>query len=163
MPGNFPVPVGGGKIGESTRPGPSQISIVPVPSPDEIRIGKFNRNVEVEVMVHQANPNVQVERTCDWSQRKNFDGCSLLNPEYLTFNKFSKFQSPQNMRLNQTNKHLVIELKFTDLFTEEVYQPFKGLVNEGTTCYLNSLVQTLFFIRAFRNAVYQMPTIQKQD
>jgi ubiquitin carboxyl-terminal hydrolase 7 len=38
---------------------------------------------------------------------------------------------------------------------------FKGLVNEGTTCYLNSLIQTLFFIRAFRNAVYKMPTIQK--
>ena len=38
---------------------------------------------------------------------------------------------------------------------------FKGLKNEGTTCYLNSLIQTLFFIRAFRNAVYQIPTVER--
>ena len=35
---------------------------------------------------------------------------------------------------------------------------FKGLVNEGTTCYINSLIQTLFFIREFRQAVYKMPS-----
>lgn len=35
----------------------------------------------------------------------------------------------------------------------------KGLKNEGTTCYLNSVIQALFFIRPFRNAVYRMPTI----
>ena len=31
-----------------------------------------------------------------------------------------------------------------------------GLVNEGTTCYVNSLLQTFYFIGAFRKAVYQM-------
>ena len=31
-----------------------------------------------------------------------------------------------------------------------------GLVNEGTTCYLNSLLQTFYFIGDFRQAVYQM-------
>ena len=35
---------------------------------------------------------------------------------------------------------------------------YNGLVNEGTTCYINSLLQTLFMNRAFRRAVYQMPT-----
>lgn len=35
---------------------------------------------------------------------------------------------------------------------------YVGLVNEGTTCYMNSLLQTLFFIHKFRNAVYAMPT-----
>jgi len=40
---------------------------------------------------------------------------------------------------------------------------FKGLINEGTTCYLNSLIQTLFFIREFRNAVYKMPTIRDRQ
>ena len=38
-----------------------------------------------------------------------------------------------------------------------------GLVNEGTTCYLNSLVQTLFFIREFRTAIYQVPTLMNGD
>jgi ubiquitin carboxyl-terminal hydrolase 7 len=33
-----------------------------------------------------------------------------------------------------------------------------GLKNQGTTCFLNSLIQSLYFTTAFRRAVYQMPT-----
>ncbi|KAF1954244.1 cysteine proteinase [Byssothecium circinans] len=33
-----------------------------------------------------------------------------------------------------------------------------GLKNQGATCYLNSLLQSLFFTNAFRQAVYQIPT-----
>jgi len=33
-----------------------------------------------------------------------------------------------------------------------------GLKNQGATCYLNSLVQSLYFTNAFREAVYQIPT-----
>ncbi|KAF2703011.1 cysteine proteinase [Pleomassaria siparia CBS 279.74] len=33
-----------------------------------------------------------------------------------------------------------------------------GLKNQGATCYLNSLLQSLFFTNAFRKAVYQIPT-----
>lgn len=33
---------------------------------------------------------------------------------------------------------------------------YVGLINEGTTCYLNSLLQTFFFLTDFRHAVYQM-------
>ncbi|KAF2646636.1 cysteine proteinase [Massarina eburnea CBS 473.64] len=33
-----------------------------------------------------------------------------------------------------------------------------GLKNQGATCYLNSLLQSLFFTNAFREAVYQIPT-----
>lgn len=37
---------------------------------------------------------------------------------------------------------------------KDMIKKFKGLINEGTTCYLNSLLQTLFYIRGFRNAVF---------
>lgn len=37
-----------------------------------------------------------------------------------------------------------------------------GLVNEGTTCYLNSLLQTFYFISQFRRAVYHMPVDQTE-
>jgi ubiquitin carboxyl-terminal hydrolase 7 len=33
-----------------------------------------------------------------------------------------------------------------------------GLKNQGATCYLNSLLQSLYFTDAFRKAVYQIPT-----
>lgn len=33
-----------------------------------------------------------------------------------------------------------------------------GLKNQGATCYLNSLLQSLYFTNAFREAVYQIPT-----
>jgi len=38
-----------------------------------------------------------------------------------------------------------------------------GLRNQGATCYLNSLLQSLFFTNAFRKAVYQIPTEGEQD
>ncbi|ATZ51944.1 Bcubp15 [Botrytis cinerea B05.10] len=39
---------------------------------------------------------------------------------------------------------------------------FVGLKNQGATCYLNSLIQSLYFTNAFRKAVYQIPT-QDED
>ncbi|KAA8544398.1 hypothetical protein F0562_022410 [Nyssa sinensis] len=35
---------------------------------------------------------------------------------------------------------------------------FVGLKNQGATCYMNSLLQTLYHIPCFRKAVYHMPT-----
>jgi ubiquitin C-terminal hydrolase len=36
--------------------------------------------------------------------------------------------------------------------------PYLGLENQGATCYMNSVLQALFNLPAFRRAVYQMPT-----
>ncbi|CAH0482166.1 unnamed protein product [Peronospora belbahrii] len=36
-----------------------------------------------------------------------------------------------------------------------------GLKNQGATCYLNSLLQTLFHLRAFRQMVYETPTAEE--
>ncbi|KAI9740466.1 MAG: hypothetical protein M1834_005046 [Cirrosporium novae-zelandiae] len=38
-----------------------------------------------------------------------------------------------------------------------------GLKNQGATCYLNSLLQSLYFTNAFRKAVYQIPTDEEQE
>ncbi|KAF3789504.1 Ubiquitin carboxyl-terminal hydrolase 12 [Nymphaea thermarum] len=37
---------------------------------------------------------------------------------------------------------------------------YVGLKNQGATCYMNSLLQTLYHIRYFRKAVYHMPTTE---
>ncbi|KAK2743533.1 hypothetical protein FQN57_004830 [Myotisia sp. PD_48] len=38
-----------------------------------------------------------------------------------------------------------------------------GLKNQGATCYLNSLLQSLYFTNAFRKAVYQIPTTDSNE
>ncbi|KAI9721698.1 MAG: hypothetical protein M1828_005066 [Chrysothrix sp. TS-e1954] len=38
-----------------------------------------------------------------------------------------------------------------------------GLRNQGATCYLNSLLQSLYFTDAFRKAIYQIPTENEHD
>ena len=51
----------------------------------------------------------------------------------------------------------VVRPDFTSDTSKERFG-YVGLVNEGTTCYLNSLLQTLYHISAFRKAVYLLPT-----
>ncbi|KAI1342225.1 hypothetical protein F5Y15DRAFT_406316 [Xylariaceae sp. FL0016] len=40
---------------------------------------------------------------------------------------------------------------------------YVGLKNQGATCYLNSLLQSLYFTNAFRKAVYQIPTAEDES
>ncbi|KAF3770974.1 cysteine proteinase [Cryphonectria parasitica EP155] len=40
---------------------------------------------------------------------------------------------------------------------------FVGLKNQGATCYLNSLLQSLYFTNAFRKAVYEIPTEEEES
>ncbi|KAK4480450.1 hypothetical protein RD792_013523, partial [Penstemon davidsonii] len=40
---------------------------------------------------------------------------------------------------------------------------YVGLKNQGATCYMNSLLQTLYHIPYFRKAVYHMPTTENDD
>ena len=40
---------------------------------------------------------------------------------------------------------------------------FVGLKNQGATCYMNSLLQFLYNINYFRQAVYHMPTAEDDD
>ncbi|KPA86091.1 putative ubiquitin hydrolase [Leptomonas pyrrhocoris] len=40
---------------------------------------------------------------------------------------------------------------------------YNGLLNQGATCYLNSLLQALFHISAFRSTIYHMPTREEAE
>ena len=42
-----------------------------------------------------------------------------------------------------------------ELFAEKSSPPFTGMTNQGATCYLNSLVQSLFFLSPLREAVFK--------
>ena len=40
---------------------------------------------------------------------------------------------------------------------------YVGLINEGTTCYMNSLLQTLYLITSFRKAIYSIPVSDSEE
>ena len=47
--------------------------------------------------------------------------------------------------------------------THQTAPMYAGLANQGATCYLNSLLQTLFHLPAFRMIVYQIPVDETKD
>lgn len=88
-----------------------------------------------------------------------FEQIGKLDILHQSIEEFTVLKPPKNMREDGYSEHIFIELDITHkLSKKSEIQEYKGLVNEGMTCYLNSLIQTLFFLRAFRNAVYQMPS-----
>jgi ubiquitin carboxyl-terminal hydrolase 7 len=57
-----------------------------------------------------------------------------------------------------------VNVRKTNLFQYDSRQStgFVGLKNQGATCYMNSLLQTLYNINYFRQAVYHMPTTDEE-
>ena len=43
----------------------------------------------------------------------------------------------------------------TELFVEKTFPPYSGMTNQGATCYLNSVIQSLYFLTPFREAVFK--------
>nr|CAD7593064.1 unnamed protein product [Timema genevievae] len=54
--------------------------------------------------------------------------------------------------------HVVADAPHGVSWDSKKHTGFVGLKNQGATCYMNSLLQTLYFTNQLRKAVYKMPT-----
>ncbi|XP_057549722.1 ubiquitin C-terminal hydrolase 12-like [Amaranthus tricolor] len=95
---------------------------------------------------HQFNA-----RECDWG--------------FTSFMPLSELYDPSRGYL--VNDTVVVEAevavrKIVDYWSYDSKKEtgYVGLKNQGATCYMNSLLQTLFHIPYFRKAVYHMPTTE---
>ncbi|CAK4131089.1 unnamed protein product [Aphanomyces euteiches] len=57
-----------------------------------------------------------------------------------------------------SDKPSLIDLTMNINYDSKQATGMVGLKNQGATCYVNSLLQTLFYLRPFRKAVYDTPT-----
>lgn len=103
---------------------------------------------------------------------KNFTAQTLLHNNFdhgwHDFIGFEELKGLHDSELHvQADVELLGELFDISLLSTNrmphITPKFLGLVNQGSTCYLNSLLQSLFHIGAFRRAVYLLPTQDSDD
>ncbi|KAI7746099.1 hypothetical protein M8C21_024664, partial [Ambrosia artemisiifolia] len=85
------------------------------------------------------------------------------NPGYnnapFKFTKYSNAYMLVYIRESDKEK-IVCDVNENDIAEHLRETGYVGLKNQGATCYMNSLLQTLYHIPYFRKAVYHMPTTE---
>ncbi|EAN77301.1 ubiquitin carboxyl-terminal hydrolase, putative [Trypanosoma brucei brucei TREU927] len=76
---------------------------------------------------------------------------TVVNSDIFVDGKAEGIISDETVSSNAVNEHKRRRTKYN------------GLLNQGATCYLNSLLQTLFHISEFRLAIYQIPTAEEAE
>lgn len=112
----------------------------------------YTRSAYVWMEAHMSNA-IRMERKISLNFHKtfNFGKRDWGYDDFLEHDKYTAY----------LNYPMIFEVTVNPVTLHEESKSltgYVGLINEGTTCYMNSLLQTLFFLSPFRRAVYLMPT-----
>ncbi|TPX10919.1 uncharacterized protein E0L32_008125 [Thyridium curvatum] len=117
------------------------------------------------IYVHHTAHHRFTKEESDWGFTRFLELRKMFNKE------FEQASRPmvENERANITAYVRVVEDEtgvlwhnFTN-YDSKKETGYVGLKNQGATCYLNSLLQSLYFTNAFRKAIYQIPTAEDES
>ncbi|XP_037936694.1 ubiquitin carboxyl-terminal hydrolase 7-like [Teleopsis dalmanni] len=81
---------------------------------------------------------------------------------YANFISWQDLIDPEKCLVNNEcvtfEVHIVADIPRGIMWDSKKYTGYVGLKNQGATCYMNSILQTLFFTNQLRKAVYKIPT-----
>jgi ubiquitin carboxyl-terminal hydrolase 7 len=112
-------------------------------------------------LLHQTDPTKNFVKTIHhiFYNRENDWG-------YAPFITIKELMDPEKGYYNAEKDSITLEVSINaeaphgtaNLWDSKKLTGFVGLTNQGATCYMNSLLQTLYFTNKLRKAVYSMPT-----
>lgn len=108
----------------------------------ELRLLSFNDD---EPYAKRIRHNFNAKAN-DWGFQNFIDFESLLKPEYTKDGAI------------ELEAKVVADVPNGICWNSRLFAGYVGIENQGATCYMNSLLQTLFFTNELRRAVFRIPT-----
>ncbi|OMJ80438.1 hypothetical protein SteCoe_19285 [Stentor coeruleus] len=118
----------------------------------------FPQDATYTIIAHILKPAGKIEKIMNKTSKDTFtaEHPMIGYPKSIPCSKFTSYPE----------KLLFITCTVKTTANREICKKvtgFVGLINEGTTCYMNSLLQTLFLITSFRKAIYSIPVSDSED
>ena len=91
------------------------------------------------------------------------DGALTLKFSYTPISLRQRHSGEQKTQTRKATKSSSMVFTSCEIPIVPMESQFSGLKNQGATCYMNSILQVLYHIPAFRRIVYSMPTTGTED
>eukprot|EP00892_Ulva_mutabilis_P002888 jgi/Ulvmu1/125/UM001_0129.1 len=143
---------------------------------DDLCMSIFLQVADSKFLPHTGLPEaaftLTVVNRADTTQSISKDSSHRFTPSeddwgFAEFIKLTHLTNSREQFMPDGNLHIRVNLKvkLEEKYTGVTRQlaGYVGLKNQGATCYMNSLLQTLYHVPQFRRAVYHMPTAEGED